>query len=269
MNVFFDIAFYRIKLPKRVFIFLTFTLYCSGQTDSLNSLTEPDNTPEVTFYIQKTGKTFFLNQFLPHNDSCGNLEIHFEKPAEIRALFKCDNMHTWSVDTILYTNSALQHSYVTTTTSKDAGGNLQKMRICYECEPDSSPIDLNIPKTTDIPVQSIDTSVVPVSYSIRRSVFLCNDSSTEKPKLRVFDYPPGYMRREPVPNYPKLSMFHYGGSVKIPTNESIRLKGFMMNYWHLLNPPEVEYGGTMREIRGKTKKANVKRKHFFTIKPIH
>ena len=85
------------------------------------------------------------------------------------------------------------------------------------------------------------------------SAFLCNDSSTVKPELRVFNYPPGYMRREPVLNYPELSMFHYGGSVKMPTSESIRLKGFMMNYWHLLNPPEVEYGGTMREIRERAK----------------
>jgi hypothetical protein len=263
-----NIASYRIKMPLKVFVILTFALYCFGQTESLNSLSEPESIPEVTFYIQRNGKTFFLNQFSPHNDSCGNLEIRFEKPVKIRAFFKCDNMHMWSVDTILFTDSALQYSFVRTTISKDNGGNLQKVGIYCENEMDLSHSELNIPKITDIPAKPMDTSVVHLSYSIGRSVFLCNDNPTKKPELRIFDYPPGYMRREPVLNYPELSMFHYGGSVKMPTNESVRLKGFMMNYWHLLNPPEVKYGGTMKEIRERTEKPKVKRKHFLTFKPI-
>lgn len=268
MKELFDILFYRIKIPVIVLIFLTFASHCFGQTELFDSLVEQNIIPKVTFYIQKTGKTFYLNQFAPQNDSCGNVEIRFEKPMKIRAFFKCDNQHLWSVDTILYTESALQHSYVKTTILKNVDGNLQEVRIHCESEMDSLHSDINIRRITDTPVLPVDTASVQLSYSISRTVFLCNDNSTKKPELRVFNYPAGYMKREPVLNYPERSMFHCGVSIKMPTNESIRLKGFMMNYWQLLNPPEVEYGGTMREIRESAEKPKVQRKYFFTFKPI-
>jgi len=56
------------------------------------------------------------------------------------------------------------------------------------------------------------------------------------------------MRREPARlNYPELSMFHYGGSVHLPSPGSLEERGFLINYWHILHPDELEYGGEKKK----------------------
>jgi hypothetical protein len=58
---------------------------------------------------------------------------------------------------------------------------------------------------------------------------------------RLFNYPPDYMRREPVLNYPELTMFNFGNTVKMPTMASIDERGILINHWHDLHPGNLNY----------------------------
>jgi hypothetical protein len=253
---------------KRILFFLLcLATHCFCQYATIDSI-KADSIPNATFFFQQTTQTFLLNNFLPQKDSCENLEISFEKPFGIRALFQLNDKRVWSLDTVMYNDYTLQNTSIKTAISKDASGNLQK--VCFFISSkDSSLADLKIQLIGDIPVIRPD-SLAPQqsSCTIRRSVFLCVNEPVTIHEVRVFVYPANYMKREPTLNYPELSMFHYGGSVKMPTDESVRLRGFIINYWHLQNPPPLQYGGPMKEIREKVEKPREERKRFFTWKPI-
>jgi hypothetical protein len=59
-------------------------------------------------------------------------------------------------------------------------------------------------------------------------------------EMRNYIYPPDYMRREPVLNYPELELFHYGNDVTMPAASSIKERGFLVNYWHFTNSEDVK-----------------------------
>jgi hypothetical protein len=58
---------------------------------------------------------------------------------------------------------------------------------------------------------------------------------------RDMNYPPGYMRREPVLNTPEKTMFHCGAAVNFPTAGSLDERGAMVNYWHDQNLKKLKY----------------------------
>jgi hypothetical protein len=82
---------------------------------------------------------------------------------------------------------------------------------------------------------------LPLDFSFDKKVFSCVPEHEAKVIVRKFTYPPGYMRREPVLNYPELSMFHYGTSVRMPSIGSIEERGVLINYWHILHPQDLDY----------------------------
>lgn len=268
MKLFASSFFCRFTIQRIVFTLLLCTFFCFSQSDTISSSKELNSNPNVTFFFNQTSQTFLLNKFLPQNDSCENLEICFEKPFGISVFFQLNNKRIWSLDTVLCTDNTLQSTTIKTSVSKDASGNLQEMQLFIDGKTDSLQMDLNIQRIGDIPIMRPD-SLPPQqsSCTIRQSVFLCINQPIAIQEVRVFVYPANYMKREPTLNYPELSMFHYGGSVKMPTDESVRLQGFVINYWHVA-PLPLEYGGTMKEIREKTEKPRVKKKGFITIKPI-
>lgn len=268
MKLFVSIFQSKFMHQRILFFLLNCAIYCLCQTDSAINAIKVDSIPKATFYFQQTAQTFLLNNFLPQKDSCEVLEISFEKPYGIKALFQLNDKRVWSLDTVMYTDFTLQKASIKTAISKDASGNLQEIYF-YIGNKDSSVADLKIQRIGDIPVIRSD-SLTPQqsSCTINRSVFLCVKEPEIVREVKVFVYPANYMKREPTLNYPELSMFHYGGSVKMPTNESVRERGFEMNYWHLQNPAALQYGGPMKEIREKSEKPRKERKRFLTFKPI-
>lgn len=252
-----------------LFILSNYTLCCFGQSDTINTTKEVDSIPKITFFFNQATQAFLLNNFLPQKDSCEDLEISFTKPFGITVLFRLNDKRIWSLDTVFHTDNTLQNANIKTNISNDASGNLREMQLFINDKSDSLHMDLKLQRIGDIPIIRPD-SLAPQQSSciIRQSVFLCKKQQTTIQEVRVFVYPANYMKREPTLNYPELSMFHCGGSVKMPTDESVRLRGFVMNYWHILNPPPLEYGGTIKEIREKMEKPKEKKKRFFSIKPI-
>jgi hypothetical protein len=208
-----------------------------------------------------------MNQFVPPGDSCENLEIFFLKPIAVKAVLHCDKNHVWSLTSFNY-DGLNSDVMIAASVVKNDSGNVKNINILCKSASDSSVDKLFISNVRELPMARKDSSEVDVSYVISRSFFACPEISRAIIENRVFTYPAWYMKREPVLNYPELSMFHYGKSIKIPTNESIRLKGWIMNYWHLLYAPEVEYGGPMKEIRERPEKPKKKGKSFISIKPI-
>jgi hypothetical protein len=259
----------KFTFQKILFILLSSALYSFSQPDTINDSKEVDSIPKITFFFDQAHQTFLLNNFLPQKDSCENLEISFTKPFGISVLFRLNNKRIWSLDTVVHTDNTLQNANIKTAISNDALGNLREMQLFINSKSDSGQMDLKLQRFGDIPIIHPD-SLLPQqsSCTIRRSVFLCKEQPAIIHEVRVFVYPSNYMKREPTLNYPELSMFHCGGSVKMPTDESVRLRGFIMNYWHILVHPPLEYGGPAKEIREKVEKPKEKKKHFFTIKPI-
>jgi hypothetical protein len=68
-----------------------------------------------------------------------------------------------------------------------------------------------------------------------RSEIITNNfiNNTRNVEIRQYNYPPDYMRREPVLNYPGVSMFQYGNDVMLPTADAVKERGFLFNYWHI------------------------------------
>ena len=64
--------------------------------------------------------------------------------------------------------------------------------------------------------------------------------SKSRVETREFHYPPDYMRREPVLNYPDLEMFHYGNGVKVPKAGTVKERGILINYWHNANEDDLK-----------------------------
>jgi len=113
----------------------------------------------------------------------------------------------------------------------------------------------------------------PLNYSINRITFLC-----KQPDIvikRKFTYPPEYMHRCPIHNYPEHSMFHHGNSIHMPTSESIRLRGIMIFEYHQSTLPSLIYDTTtvasdkraiIEEQRNKIEENKLKDQHIIKRK---
>jgi hypothetical protein len=57
--------------------------------------------------------------------------------------------------------------------------------------------------------------------------------SNKNIEIRHYTYPPDYMHREPVLNYPERTYFSYGKTGMSPSAGAIKERGLLTNYWHL------------------------------------
>ncbi len=250
---------------KQILIILFCTYCASYSQNDTRQLSTDSCSPQVTFFYGKASQTFCLNKFIPGTDSCAEIEICYEKKQGVKAIFKCDNQHNWLFDTVIYNDQSSQQLQVKASVSVDQSGYLKEMQLFMAESFDTSKIDLGIKKITDIPVILPDSSQQS-PFTIRKAVFLCPIQRHAKLVIREYTYPAWYMKREPVYNYPELKMFHYGGSVKIPSSGSIREVGELIVVWHILNPPKFKYEVTKKEIREEKPKA--KKKRFLKFRPI-
>jgi hypothetical protein len=61
-----------------------------------------------------------------------------------------------------------------------------------------------------------------------------NDSAeNNKPaEIREYKYPPDYMRREPVLNYPEMIWSLHGKNIKKSKVDALKERSYLNSYWH-------------------------------------
>jgi hypothetical protein len=195
---------------------------------------------DIIFTEKQLTYLFNLDRFKPEGDSCVELIINFRTTPGAWACFQYNNERRWQFEKIGYYDSSERQGSIKVKTISDEEGYFLMGRILIGTDIDSLPkIKETINRKWDVPV--LKNPSLPFDFSFERKVSLCAPRVQSKVIVRKFTYPPWYMRREPVYNYPELSMFHYGSSVHMPTPGSVNERGFLMNYWHILHPPELEY----------------------------
>lgn len=204
-------------------------------TDSTPSQCEPS----VEFLFKSESRPLCLNKFNPQGDSCADVEIFF-KNLGIKVNFFCDKNHLWEYNGLGYSNKKSQNIPASVSLISDEFEKLASVMIIFGKSSDTSNLYLAPYRDRDMPY--IPDSTEPLDYDIEISRYIC----LEKPKLTVlsdqeFNYPVGYMRKEPILNYPELSAFHHGRSVKMPSGGSVQDAAFMKNYWHLQELPKLRY----------------------------
>jgi len=203
--------------------------------DSISSQCEPN----VEFHFKSKSQPLCLNRFNPQGDSCADLEIFF-KNLGVKVNFFCDKNHLWEYNGLGYSNRKSQNIPASISLITDELEKLVSVLIVFGKSSDTSNLILTPYRDRDMPY--IPDSTEPLDYDIAISKYVCQ----EKPKHTVlydggFNYPVGYMRKEPILNYPELSAFHHGSSVKIPSSSSIQAAAFVKNYWHLQELPKLSY----------------------------
>jgi hypothetical protein len=128
--------------------------------------------------------------------------------------------------------------------------------------------------------QQSDT-LSPVDYEINRRNFTCrNHVIIGKLIILDYTYPPEYGKHEQILNYPELSAFHYGGSVKMMKSGEAEVRAYIQNYWHFQEPLPIKYDNPekiqkyeaylnkWRERRPLREKKPKTKPSFFKINPL-
>jgi hypothetical protein len=193
--------------------------------------------PGVEFFFKSESKPICLNNFKPQGDSCTDLGISF-KNLGIRVNFFGDKNHLWEYNGLRYLNKNSQNIPVSVSLISDESEKLASVVIVFGKSSDTSNLFLTHYRDRDMPY--IPDSTEPLDYDIEISRYVCQ----EKPIIvvdREYTFPVGYMRKEPILNYPEISAFHHGRSVKMPSGGSVAVAAFTKNYWHLNELPKISY----------------------------
>jgi len=222
------------KIAYMSHIFFWNILISSILTVSAQDTTECS--PEVVFGTMDSIKGFCLNKFIPQGDSCSTLQLNI-KSHGIKIDFFCDSDHKWVYDGLHFADYKSQFVPIKIESILDEQENLKKIIIKLDESKDSSQLLFRPPQTGDIPV--LPDTAKPIDFDISTSNFFCMDMPKATVILdRHFTYPGDYMRRDPDMNYPELSAFHWGSSVKIPTSSHIGLLGYYLIEMHQTSAPE-------------------------------
>jgi hypothetical protein len=210
---------------------------------------------DIFFSSENEPKTVWLDSLTPAGDSCAELIVDFPRSPGAWACFRYATDRAWNFENAGSYKPFEAGKNIKVITSSDHAGRFLKAVITIDREPDSLMHNRGaLLRRGDVPV--VFDSSASFDFIVKRTVYCCLPGCKKRIEARKYVYPPGYMRREPAPlNYPELSMFHYGYSVRLPTASSVNARGFVVNYWHILHPDELEYddGGVKRNI-GKRKK---------------
>ena len=250
-----------------IFLISAFFSPAFGQSD----YSEPNSAgiffPNVE--ISRTGfwsQNLCLNQLAPEEDSCEDININFPSMG-VSIVFHYDYTSKWSYTGTLYDRKNISAIPIRVVINADETGVLQSASVTLD-----SAIDSNRTLSLDLQITN-DSKAMPdtmplLNYSITRNTYLCKPQAKTITD-RKFSYPPGYMRRDPLLNYPELSIFHYGSAVHMPSSESIVERGQMIFEYHILHPGKLKYENlkniakreawTNRHLRRKSPKQKKKR----------
>ena len=179
-------------------------------SDSIFSKCEPS----VEFHFKSKSKPLCLNSFSPQGDSCADVEIFF-KNLGIKVNFFRDKNHLWEYNGLGYSNKKSQNIPASVSLITDEFEKLVSVLIVFGKSSDTSNLYLTPYRDRDMPY--IPDSTEPLDYDIEISRYVC----LEKPNRIVlydqgFKYPVGYMRKEPILNYPELSAFTMAARSRCP-----------------------------------------------------
>ncbi|NLD98240.1 MAG: hypothetical protein GX640_00050 [Fibrobacter sp.] len=211
----------------------------------------PDSTPqcfpEVTILSGDSTRGFCLGQYTPKEDSCTSVELYI-KSHGIRVNLFCNSKHIWEYEGISFTEYYSQKTPLKVNFNLDENENLQKVTINLNAKADSSEMEMHFMRNYDLPVQPDTTK--PIEYDITLSNFFCLDIPEATVILnRHFSYPGDYMKREPDLNFPELSAFHWGSSVKIPASNYVSERGYYIVEMHQLKTPKFKESALEEEAR--------------------
>lgn len=237
-------------------------------TDSIKS----ECLPEITISYDNVTQVFCLNQFTPGGDSCADLEINYQDRFGLKVRFRCNYMHRWLFDSVVYVDPAAMSMPVNASISSDQDGYLARMQLYLGKKNDSSALDIKIERVTDIPNLKPDSTPPVPDNSVQKVTYSCVQRPMKAVLIeKVFTYPVNYMRKEPIYNYPELKMFHVGSSVKMPSSESIRMRGILINEYKVINNlPELDYSEQSKPMRGERVESvkKEKKQSFFNFKSL-
>lgn len=233
--------------------------------------------PEICIQMSPLPMNICLNGMSPEGDSCVTVSIdgsrifgaifHFSRSADGK----------WSYSGMNIFDSIGKPSEIHVEVSQDSGGNLKRVHIIPGRRGDSLQLSARIRIVNDRPADTATDSDIGIIIS--QTVFDCRQN---KPRLvieeRKYTYPPGY-RRDPVLNYPELSMFHYGISVRMPTARSLEHRAQLYLYWHCRVLAELEYDdpeemerkeAAVNRLKDKKEKppAKKKKKPLISFRPL-
>lgn len=193
--------------------------------------------PEVRIVAGTARWHFCLASMTPAEDSCAEVRIH---GYGMTLLFNYRGDSGWWYTGIENSDTSEVDPSVSVSLTSDEQGFLTGVLV--RCAPDDS---LSFPPplgpNSDLPVTDCDTAPQ-VTLSAMRIVHTCG---APKPRLvwmdRVWTYPPGYRHRYIPPNYPELSMFHCGMSVRMPAGKSIEKRALMFCTYHFSTLEELVF----------------------------
>jgi hypothetical protein len=219
---------------------LLFRCAVCGQNDSANH-PFPDSicNPRIVVSLGQHNIIVCLDRYEAGKDSCIDFVLGIQKPYLVDVRFNRSFDRKWHFDTVVSLDPIAELPAMHADVSVDDAGIFKGMILVFGPPGDSTKVLLSARKNGDMPKALPDTTPAPIAYVLQKSAYRCVDRAVVE--YRTFIYPPGYMRREPVYNYPELGMFHYGGAIKMPTDGSVAERGFLINYWHILYPPPLKY----------------------------
>lgn len=234
-------------LPSFILLLIV-NSFSQTDSDSLQQIL-PQNpssiivSPVLVIYSRNISQSILLHNLEPTDDSCADVEIGFPKIKNVKVHLNFNSYKKWEYSGITNGNNDndLKKSIIVNLT-EDQSNFITKVLIGIKSIDDSikeKTLPTNLVNDIKIPA---DTSN-PLDFSIERITFICKHH--EIIQERKFTYPPDYMRRCPVYNYPELSMFHCGNSIHMPNSESIRLRGVMIFEYHQSNLPKIIYDSAL------------------------
>jgi|GEM_PF-6693575 len=215
-------------------LFLSFTI--NADSDTLNADIYADSSAEsvsnpmpgqVTILIHTKNNEWVcpLGRMEPPQDSCADVSVEFPQPTHTVSIkFHFGSARIWKYDGIesdQAPDDTAKTLRLRVECTYEDSTNLRNASIFNMSSIDSASRQLPISAPKEI-AEISDTLSSP-DFSIRRSVYPCNDYRfKEVVEMRVFTYPPGYGHRGQRLNYPDIAMFHYGKSVRMPTARSLQ-----------------------------------------------
>lgn len=278
MNKCFNTNELRNTLTGILFLFLFLSVHVNAQDSSgiiRDTINNGPCSPEVFFNKGPISFPFCLNRFVPQNDSCCEIEFLFKKP-DTKITFYYDIDQRWTCNNFTSNNNTgQQSSTLNAVITYDEKGMLTRAVFSLDTQQNTPEL---LPSGE---LKQKSDTLSPFDYEINRRNFTCrNNTIIGKLVIRDYTYPPGYGQRGQILNYPEISAFHYGGSVRIVNDGEIRIRAGLLNYDHIQTPPPLKYDdpekirrheiyiNKWRDRHPVPEKKPKKTSSFFKIKPL-
>jgi hypothetical protein len=277
MKKYFDIKKLRKTLIGILWSLSFLIVHVNAQDSSVvapDSISSDSCSPEVIFNKGSISIPVCLNRHVPLDDSCCEIEFVFKKP-DTKITFYYDIDKRWTCVNFTSDSSTKEQPTLNAVITYDEKGmltravfSLDTLKLIPELLPSGE-------------IKQKPDTLSPIDYEINRRNFTCrNNVIIGKLVIRDYTYPPGYGKRDQILNYPELSAFHYGGSVKMMKTGEAQVRAYIQNYWHFQtslpikydNPEKIQkyeaYLNKWRERRPLREKKQKDKPSFFKIKPL-